>query len=357
MYAFHFLEAERHLEFDIGSGICIESELFVVVETVVVCSETKCLMPFHAGLFPFVEPLHFGAGLHEELHFHLLELAHAEYELAGNNLVAEGFSYLCYAERYLHAAGLLHVEVVDEDALCRLWTQVNLACGIACRSHLGGEHEVELAHVGPVFRSAYRIDDFLVDDYLLEFLEVGALHGFGVACVQRVALLLMLKHTAVGGPELCLVERIAEAFAGFCHFLCYLFFVFCNLVFNENVGAVALLRIAVVYKRVVECIDMAACLPYRRVHEYCRVDAHDVLVQEHHALPPVFLDVVFQFDSVLSVVIDSAKSVIDFTAGEHETVFFAVAHDFLENVFLCHFFCMFLLMFLLIVACRAMPCA
>ena len=68
-----------------------------------------------------------------------------------------------------------------------------------------------------------------------------------------------------------------------------------------------------------------------------RVDAHDILVKQHHALPPILLDVVFQFHTILTVVIDCGETIVDITAGENETILLAVAHDFLEYIFLCHF--------------------
>ena len=85
-------------------------------------------MPVEAFFLPFLEPFEFGAGAHEELHLHLFELSHTEDELAGDNLVSERLACLGYAERHFHAACLLHVEVVDEDALCCLWAQVDGVC-------------------------------------------------------------------------------------------------------------------------------------------------------------------------------------------------------------------------------------
>jgi len=49
------------------------------------------------------------------------------------------------------------------------------------------------------------------------------------------------------------------------------------------------------------------------VHEDGGVDAHDVLVEQHHALPPVLLDVVLQLYAVLAVVIDSTQAIVDIT--------------------------------------------
>ena len=73
------------------------------------------------------------------------------------------------------------------------------------------------------------------------------------------------------------------------------------------------------------------------MHEDGAVDADDVLVQQGHRLPPVTLDIVFQLNAVLCIVINRAQAVIDFTRGEHKAIFLGVRHDFLENIFLfCH---------------------
>jgi hypothetical protein len=79
-------------------------------------------------------------------------------------------------------------------------------------------------------------------------------------------------------------------------------------------------------------------LPDGGVHEDGGVDAHDVLMEQHHALPPIFLDVVFQFHTILAVVIDSGQTVVNITAGEDEAIFLAMAHYLLEYIFLCHIF-------------------
>ena len=64
-------------------------------------------------------------------------------------------------------------------------------------------------------------------------------------------------------------------------------------------------------------------------------------MKEHHALPPVLLDVVLEFNAVLTIVVNCAQTIINLAAREYETVLFAVTNDFLENVFLCHFFIYF----------------
>ena len=270
-------------------------------------------MPRHTCLLPLGEPVELGARLDEELHLHLLELAHTENELAGHDLVAEGLTNLCDTEGELHAARLLHVEVVDEDALGGLGAQVDGGGSLGGAAYLGLEHEVELAHVGPIAGAADGAYNFLVDDDLLQLVEVVGVHGLLEALVEGVALALKFKDAAIGGTELCLVKGIAEALAGLGDFLVDLLIVLGHLVLNEDIGAIALLRIAVVDEGVVESIHVTAGLPRRGVHENSGIDADDVLMQEHHRLPPVLLDVVLQLHAVLSVVIDSAEAIVDIT--------------------------------------------
>ena len=77
------------------------------------------------------------------MHLHLLEFAHAEDELAGDDLVPEGLADLRDAERQLHAAGLLDVEEVDEDALRRLRAEIDDASVATDCAELRLEHQVE----------------------------------------------------------------------------------------------------------------------------------------------------------------------------------------------------------------------
>ena len=63
--------------------------------------------------------------------------------------------------------------------------------------------------------------------------------------MQSITLLLMLYHASIGSAELSLVEALAEALASLGNLLLNLLVVLCNLVFDENVGTVALLRVAV----------------------------------------------------------------------------------------------------------------
>ena len=135
--AFDFLESEWHFKLNVGSGVGVVSQLVVVVESIFVVTETKSLVPTETNLLPLGEPVEFCSRLNEELHLHLFKLAHAEHELARYNLVAECLANLRDAERQLHASALLHVEVVDKDALRRFRTEVDFACGVGSTAHFG----------------------------------------------------------------------------------------------------------------------------------------------------------------------------------------------------------------------------
>ena len=135
--AFKLLESEREVELDIGGCVGVMGELLVVVETVVLGSHTEIDVPFHTVLLPLAEPFHLGPRTAEELHFHLLELSHPEYELAGDDLVAESFSDLGYSERNLHTSGLLDVEIFHEYSLGGLRAEIDLVVGLAGVADLG----------------------------------------------------------------------------------------------------------------------------------------------------------------------------------------------------------------------------
>ena len=88
-------------------------------------------MPFHAGFFPVDIPFHFGSRLHKKLHFHLLELSHAEHKLPGYNFVSESFPYLCDPEGDFHAGRFLNVQEIHKDSLCGFGSQINSVCSFA----------------------------------------------------------------------------------------------------------------------------------------------------------------------------------------------------------------------------------
>jgi len=72
------------------------------------------------------------------------------------------------------------------------------------------------------------------------------------------------------------------------------------------------------------------------VHEDAGVDTHDVLVEQHHRLPPILFDIVLELYSILTIVINGGKAVVNIRTGEDETIFLAMAHNLLKYIFLCH---------------------
>ena len=332
--AFQLLEAHGELELDVAGRVGVVRQLDVVVEAVVLHGQAQGAVPLHAVLLPVGVPLHLGAGLHEELHLHLLELAHAEHELPRHDLVAEGLAGLRDAEGDLHPRALLHVEEVHEDALCRFGAEVDRAALTAHAAQLGGEHQVELPHLGPVGGTAHRALDLLVDDQLAHGLQVVGVEGLLHAPFHRVDAVLAALHVGVGGAELRLIEGLAELAARLVDLLGDLLLVLADVLLQQHVRPVALLAVLVVDQRIVEGVHVAAGLPHGGVHEDGRVDAHDVLVELHHGLPPVAADVGLQLGAVRAVVVRGAQAVVDLAAGEHEAILLGMADQGLEAVFL-----------------------
>ena len=81
---------------------------------------------------------------------------------------------------------------------------------------------------------------------------------------------------------------------------------------------------------------MATRFPYRGVHKDACIDTNDIVMKQYHAFPPVLFNIVFQLNTILTIVINGCKSVINLTAWEDETILFTMAYYLLENIFLCH---------------------
>ena len=142
--------ADREQVLDVARGRGVVGELVGVVgtDTQVFGPDAELGVPALALLDPGPVPT-LGVGRrHEELHLHLLELAGAEDEVAGGDLVAEGLADLGDAERRLLAGEAEHVLEVDEDPLRGLRPQVDLRALAGDRADVGLEHEVELAWLG-----------------------------------------------------------------------------------------------------------------------------------------------------------------------------------------------------------------
>ena len=93
-------------------------------------------------------PLLVLARLYKKLDLHDLELAGAEDEVAGGDLVAEGLADLGDAERELAARGVENVVEIYKNTLRRLGPEVDPVFVGLDGAHVRLEHEVELAGVG-----------------------------------------------------------------------------------------------------------------------------------------------------------------------------------------------------------------
>ena len=311
MYSFKFLEAEREIELDVSSGIGVVGQFLVIVEAVILRTHAKAYMPFHTVFLPFGEPFHLGAGTAEELHLHLFEFPHPEYELTGYDFVAECFSYLGDSERYLHSAGLLDVEVFHEYSLGGLRTEIDLVVRRTGVAYRGAEHQVELPYVGPIGGSGDRAYYSAVHDDVPVGLEVVGFFRGQVTGVDLVIFLLLPQYIGIGGTELLLVEGVSEPLASLLDLLVHLLLDLSEIILDKIVGAVTLLGVLVVDERIVKGRDMTGGDPGLGVHEHAGIDTDYVLMKAGHRSPPVILDVVLEFDSVLAVVIDGRETIVD----------------------------------------------
>ena len=142
--------------------------------------------------------------------------------------------------------------------------------------------------------------------------------------MQGITFGLVFQHTTVGTAELSLIESLTKTLGSFGHFFVYLVIVLGKLVLYQHIGTITFLGIAVVNQRVIESVHVSAGFPDSGVHKDSRVDADNIFVQQYHTLPPVLLDVIFQFHTHLTIVIHSSQSIINLAGREHKTIFLTV---------------------------------
>ena len=233
--ALELAPAEGVLVLDVAGrdGVVRELVSLVLTDAQLLAPDAEVEVPLEAPLAPVGVPLVVLGRGHEELHLRLLELAHAEHEVAGRDLVAERLADLRDAEGRLQARGLEHVLEVEEDALGRLRAQVGDRGRVLGRAHVRLEHEIE-----------------------------GPRRG-------QVALVL---------------ERRAAGLLGALHL-------------GQLVGPEARLAGLAVHQRVGERRHVSRRLPHPGMHQDARVEALDVVAPVHHGAPPAILDVALQFDA------------------------------------------------------------
>ena len=144
--------ADREQVLDVAGAARVVRQLVGVVraQPQVVGADPELEVPVQPLLEPVLEPPLGLVGRDEELHLHLLELARAEDEVAGGDLVAEALADLGDPERRLLARELQVVLEVQEDALGGLGPQVDGRALLLDRADRGLEHQVEVPRLGEV---------------------------------------------------------------------------------------------------------------------------------------------------------------------------------------------------------------
>ena len=104
-------------------------------------------------------------------------------------------------------------------------------------------------------------------------------------------------------------------------------------VFNDLVGAEALLTLLAVHQRVGEAAHMAGGHPHLRIHQNGGVQAHVVLVLLDELLPPGLFDVVLQLHAQGAVVPGIGETAVDLAAGEDKSPAFAQGNDLVHGFF------------------------
>ena len=231
----------------------------MLVQAQVFFLDAQVHVPVVAVINPVLVPLFVLARLDEELHFHLLELAGTEDEVARGDLVAEGLADVRDAKRRLHARGGHHVLEVNEDALCGFRTQVVQALLIVHRAQEGLEQTGEGLRFGPVTRLA----------------------GFWVIDICQAVFWLVAVLFLVG--------------------------------LNKVVGTVALAGVAGFHQRVRKDLDVTGGYPDLTRLDDGGIYAHDVCAGLHHVAPPLALDVFLELYTKRAVVPRGAGTAVNFT--------------------------------------------
>src|SRR3954447_1450362 len=273
------LETEPVLDVHRALGVVRQLLLRVLEEPQVLGRDAEVGVPAGPLVDPVLVPFLVGAGLDEEFHLHLLELAGPEDEVAGCDLVAERLADLADAERRLLARRRQHVEEVDEDALRGLRPQVVQARLVLDGAEVGLQEAVEHPRLGPrPPRPAVRARDA------------------GEAALGRAALALLVLLLQVVGPE-PLVARLA------------------------------------LHERVDELLHVAGRLPHLPGQDDRGVEADDVVAPGDHVPPPLALDVLLELDAEGSVVPRRTRTAVDLSRGVHESPALAEIDDSVESGF------------------------
>ena len=278
-----------------------------------------------------MDQLHCFVRLDEEFQFHLLELAGAEGEVLGRDLVAEGLADLADPEGNLHARGVADILELGEDRLGRLGSQVGDVILRRRGADIGAEHEVEgtrLVEQSPRLRVEINgaLDDlgpFLAKQFdLLGFARrcAGVLGNQETHTLAEALDVLSLFHQhregAIEAPSVgSLGSREADHRTS---------------LRLDMVGADPFVGDRALAHHVGEGVDVAAGLPDRRMHDDGGIQTDDILPVAGHGTPPGVAEIPLQFCSERAVVPESPDSSVDLRGLVDEAPAFAETDDLLH---------------------------
>ena len=75
------------------------------------------------------------------------------------------------------------------------------------------------------------------------------------------------------------------------------------MLLNQHISTIPLLRHLIVNQWVVKSIHVSRGLPDRWVHKDGRVDTYHIIIEQGHGIPPVPLEIVFEFYTILTIVV------------------------------------------------------
>ena len=203
--------------------------------------------------------------LNEEFHLHLFEFARAKNEVSRRDFIAERFPDLTNSERRLLARRRHDVRKVHKDSLRGFGTQI--------------------VHPG-----------FVVDGTEVRLQQSRELFGFGPLTASSTVTAGDFRKSTLG-----------------CSTLLFLKFFF------EVVGAKSLVAGHALDEWVAEHIDVPRRFPHLTRQNDRRIEADNVGTTLHHRLPPLALDVLFQFNTEWAVIPRRTASPVDFSGLEDKS--------------------------------------
>ena len=243
---FEFTELSRGKSktiFNIDRALRIVRKLFfrVLEESQVLRLDSEVGVPAVSLINPVLVPFFVRSWIDEELHLHLLKLARAENEVSRCDFVAERFTDLPNSERRFLPCSAGNVGKVDEDSLGRFGAQI--------------VHSL-----------------FVRDGAEVRLEKAGELLGFRPLSAISAEATGNLSQATFRGAALLLSELLFEV-----------------------VRAKALVARQALDERVAEHIDVPGRFPHLAGKNDRGIKADDIRPTLHHGLPPLALDVFFEF--------------------------------------------------------------